>query len=184
MYPGQSRSYCGVGKGLKTCAPPTITQDTCCFVGRLRTFGWRKVPLFPHSFRECTIFWINLSGLERRSLTRNLWSTWCPHYLSPTSRWWAQSPTATRCLLSLEFISLIHKEEIGREVRTPKHEGEILMVQATPKGFQPQSFRHSGGQNNHRGPIRKVGVYHSCGGWRSLHAHMWKTYYKIPTSRL
>jgi hypothetical protein len=124
-------------------------QDTCCFVGRLRTFGWRKVPLFPHSFRMHDLLNESTCWVDRREdppTRKLLWSTWCPHYLSliMMSWWWAQSPTATRCLLSRAH-SLLLNEEIRCEVRKSKHEGEILMVQA--KGFQPQWCRHFGGQN-------------------------------------
>lgn len=65
-----------------------------------------------------------------------------------------------------ELTSLLLNEEIRREVRTSKREGEVLLVQSKNKGYQPRKY--SG--RNHQYPCKlsivpkEMGACHFCGG--------------------
>lgn len=134
IYPRHSGLLC-VGKGLKTCASQTRKRHVVSSEDyEPSDGGWFLYFHIPSG--NARSFESNLSGLQRRSLTRTWWSTSAlpePYELMHGEL----NRLPQRDANSLELISLLLKEEIRREVRKSKHEVEILMVQARPKGFQP-----------------------------------------------
>jgi hypothetical protein len=133
IYPRQNGSYCVLGMVEKLVRHQ---QDTCCFVGRLRTFGWRKVPLFPHSFRMHEL----LNQLVGLIGEKTPWQGSCCGAHDVHITWvleWVDGAIYHLPQRDAYFLELIIPFFSMRKSGVKsKHEGEILMVQA--KGFQPQ----------------------------------------------